>query len=74
MKSARIRAHYVDDRLLAAGAPLAITHEWRERDGSIARHVEKVTSPDRPHAYSIVCGRSPVLRRVVLRAESLPRT
>ncbi len=60
--------YYLPDR-----PPLAVTHEWQRADGRPARHVERIPSPDRPHAYTVTCGPSPRLERVLMQAASLPR-
>ena len=73
MRTGRIRVHYEDDRAAAPRPPLTVAHEWRRADGAIARHRERIPSPDQPHAYTITCGPSPKLKRVLMRAGSLPR-
>jgi len=73
MNNAKIRAHWLDERVGTIRAPLVVTHLWEEAGGHLKRHAERVESVGTPHSYELTCGLQPVLRSIVTQVDSAPK-
>ena len=71
MNAAKVRAHWLDDRVEETCVPFSVTHVWEEASGCCKCHTERVKGSVRPHPYEIICGPEPRLRSLILQADSV---
>ena len=72
MKTAKVRAHWLDGRLREIRPGLSVEHAWQEADGCWKMHTETIRSTDRPHEYVLHCGRGARLGWITMKAASVP--
>ncbi len=72
MKTAKVRAHWLDDRVGRIEPALTVEHIWREAGGCWKGHTETITSPHAPHSYHLACGPEPKLGWVIMEVPSVP--
>lgn len=73
MNDAKVRAHWLDERVEQIKPPLLVTHLWAEQSGCRKCHMERVLSYPKPHSYELICGPEPKLRSVVFQVDSVRR-
>jgi hypothetical protein len=71
MKTAKVRAHWLDRRAEDIRPALTVEHVWQEADGCWKGHTETVAGTDRPHEYRLRCGAAPRLGWIVMEAGSV---
>ncbi|KPK85978.1 MAG: hypothetical protein AMJ81_02335 [Phycisphaerae bacterium SM23_33] len=73
MNNAKVRIHWLENRAGRVRTPLSVTHVWEEASGCCKSHTERVMSFNRPYSYELTCGPGPILRSLVLEADSVRR-
>ncbi len=71
--NAKVRAHYLDDRVAVVTPTLVISHVWEEAGRERMIRAGFQGPFDSPRKYQLTCGPQPKLRSVIMHVPQLPR-
>jgi len=71
--NAKVRAHYLDDRVAAIRPTLMISHVWEEAGRERMLPAEFQGPFDSPQSYNLACGPQPKLRSVIMQVPPLAK-